>query len=195
MLTASQLCPVNTLVFRHFLSGSPQLPYHINFPQGKQSLQKKSCRASLLGGLTHLPAIPTSVNSFQGWQHCKLAGKCSHSFGTTQETPTSCAEGASRVAGVLLQFWLWKFPWEYLQHHYRMVSALSLWCWQDISAPIHSHIPVKKKTWSQVSQCLVFCATCFLKTAFYSNNLLSVWMTVGLSWLPVRKSHRFLLEW
>lgn len=81
------------------------------------------------------PAIPTSVNTFQG----------SHSFGTAQETPTRCAQVASRVADVLLQFWLWKFPWEYLQHPCRMVGAWMqgfLPCLYDAGKrPLLLHIP------------------------------------------------------
>lgn len=101
----------------------------------------KSCRQSLSGCLTHLPAIPTSVNSFQGLQHCKLAGECSHSFGTAQDTLTSSAEGAPKVADMLLQFWLWKFPRDYC----RMVGAWMqgfLSCPNDAGRrPLLLHIP------------------------------------------------------
>lgn len=95
----------------------------------------KSCRQTLSGGLIPPPAMPTSVNTFQG----------SHSFGTAQETPTRCAQVASRVADVLLQFWLWKFPWEYLQHPCRMVGAWMqgfLPCLYDAGKrPLLLHIP------------------------------------------------------
>lgn len=76
------------------------------------------------GGLMHLPAIPSSVNSFQNWQHYVLAGGlCSHNLGVAQDTPTGCTQEASGVACILLQNRFWKFPWEHLQHHQRMICA------------------------------------------------------------------------
>lgn len=132
----------------------------------------RSCREPLSGGLTHLPAIPTSVNSLQGLQRCKLAGERSHSFGTAQETPTSCAEGAWRVADVFLQFWPWKFPQEYLQHHCGMVGAWMqgfLPCLYDAGKrPLLLHIPTSLQRKGLVTgfQCLVFCAMFFQKQPF-----------------------------
>jgi len=49
------------------------------------------CRESPPGGLTHLPAVPLSVNSFQDLWHYMLPGKCySHNLAAAQETLTGC---------------------------------------------------------------------------------------------------------
>lgn len=133
-----------------------------------------SHRESPSGGLTHLPAIPLAKNSFQDLQHYTLAGKrCSHNLGTTQKTLTGCAEGTSRVADILLQFRLWKFPGEHLpapsHNDLRLdvgFSPLSLRCWQDTSALACSHIPIKKRPGHRFPMSGVLCHT------YFKNSLL-----------------------
>lgn len=107
MLTASQLCPANTLFFRYFLAGSPKPLYSVNFPQGNQSLQKKAC--------------------------------------SPRRSPTALQNGWCSDAGF---------------------SALSLWCWQETSAPTYPHIPVKKRPGHRFPMSGVSCHT------FFKNSLL-----------------------
>lgn len=113
-----------------------------------------SCRESPSGGLTHLPAIPSSLSSFQDIQHCILAGKhCSHNLGTAQETLTGFFEEASRVADIILQIRCWKFTGEHLWLHHKMIWAKKRpghSCHQFPMSGVLCHMYFKNSLWQFV---------------------------------------------
>lgn len=112
-----------------------------------------SHRESPSAYLTHLPAILSSINSFQDLENYISAVKCYlRDVGTAQETQRGCAEGASRVC--------WHTPAiQALPISPRSSLSLSqydlyldvgfspphLGCWQEASVLAYPHIPVKKR--------------------------------------------------